>query len=122
MKFFDASFDKLKEALRSRLQNFSTDVDIKDEEIIEANTKTLLEILPPCPFDVQCAGNKRKQREASSAYKVITAMAFMPGVYDDDINDLIDNYDFTNYRRALKKRKNKITVKYLLKLKKLIGR
>lgn len=71
-----------------------------DKEVFSKTLDDVTELLPPCPFDVVCGGNVRKQKEAIAAYKVAIANNFCNNVYKENINDVIKGYDFDTFRNS----------------------
>lgn len=71
-----------------------------DKEVFSKTLDDVTELLPPCPFDVVCGGNVRKQKEAIAAYKVTIANNFCNNVYKENINDVIKGYDFDTFRNS----------------------
>jgi hypothetical protein len=71
---------------------------VKDEFIRMQQINKIRSLIPSCPFDLHCGGNRRKQKEAGAAFKVVVSNNFSEGAYADDIAEMLPFYDFKTYR------------------------
>jgi hypothetical protein len=74
------------------------DPRIEDNKIMNQHLNDVFSILPDVPFDLHCGGIKRKPQEVASAYMVAVVNSFLGNGYDDDINNVISNYNFSSFK------------------------
>lgn len=76
-------------------ENVIIDPRIEDSSIFKGFVDDVFTMLPTVPFDLQCGGIKRKQKEVASAYIVCVINSFLSNIYINDIKDVVSNYDFS---------------------------
>lgn len=78
--------------------DFVIDPKTENADKLADEEKKIISSLPQLPWDVNCNGNKRKQKEASAAFKVIIINKIVGDLYTKAIGEIISNYDFANLR------------------------
>jgi len=74
------------------------DSKVKIKVKIAENESTLTAGFPEMPWDINCGGFKRKHKEVSVAYKVIILNYVLNNEYKEDINSILETYDFESLR------------------------
>lgn len=85
-------------------------VDEKGEVIIidplyrnvnyEKTMDAILGALPDCNFDTDCGGNRSMQEETAAIYKVLVFNKIMDNLYSDEIELILQEYDFQRMKNA----------------------
>jgi hypothetical protein len=79
-------------------EEFILDPKRENAKDIASQEKKLINSLPEFNVDLYFNGMKRKQQEATAAYKLIAVSAALGGHYDEGITGIMKDYDYENLR------------------------